>query len=282
MQAAVLLFLKGVFVLSNMLRVRFKRGENTKFVSHLDLMRSFERSIRRAGLPLAYSHGFNPHPSMVFGLPLSVGVSSEAEYMDVELTEEMDTDLFLTKINGALPEGLECTEAKQFNEKGNIMKEIAFASYDILANFEGIDDAQILTAVEKLKNAESIIVQKEGKNGIKDMDIKPMLLEVAFVLRGSVEKESVYFKADTGMLNKNGDYVSKYIDAVKRTSWNITYDPDRLYVFSILCSAGSKANMKPELFISAIGKVLEKGINIIKVHRTGLFVEKDGGVLPPV
>jgi len=268
--------------LSNMLRVKFLRGENTKFVSHLDLMRSFERAIRRAGLPLAYSHGFNPHPSMVFGLPLSVGVSSESEYMDIELTEEVDKDLFLSKINEALPEGLKCLEAKHFEEKGNIMKEIAFASYDILASFEGVGADEIERTVEELKNTENIIVQKEGKNGVKDMDIKPLILEVAFGLPKASSKGSVYFKENTGLLNKRGDYSIKYIEEVKKSSWSLSYAPDKVYLFSILCSAGSQANMKPELFISAMGKVLDRNIKVIKVHRTGLFIKKNEGVFAPI
>src|SRR5690242_15350351 len=76
-----------VMTLAN-IRTKFRRSDEVKFISHLDLMKVFERAIRRARLPIAYSQGFNPHPGMVFGLPLSVGVTSDAEYGDFEITDD--------------------------------------------------------------------------------------------------------------------------------------------------------------------------------------------------
>jgi radical SAM-linked protein len=68
------------------LRLKFGRGEDLKFLSHLDLMRLWERALRRAGLPLAYSEGFTPHPQIALAAPLLVGVTSDAELMDVSLS----------------------------------------------------------------------------------------------------------------------------------------------------------------------------------------------------
>lgn len=275
--------MKEEFALSNMLRVRFKRGENTKFVSHLDLMKTFDRAFRRAGLPLAYSQGFNPHPSMVFGLPLSVGVTSEAEYMDAELTEEMEKEEFLDRINKSLPAGLECIEAEYFSGKGNIMKEIAFASYDLLAaTDEKAETDEIQANIEKLKNTAEIIVKKEGKNGLKDMDIKPMVIEVAFGTKDSADINHIHFRENKKVLNIDGTYVRRYIEGVKNTNWNISYDPEKVLLFSILCSAGSKANMKPELFLQALENAMGKKIKVVKVHRTGLFIEKNGEISSPI
>jgi len=269
--------------LNNMLRVRFKRGENTKFVSHLDLMKTFDRAIRRAGLPLAYSQGFNPHPSMVFGLPLSVGVTSEAEYMDIELTEELGKDEFLSRINSSLPAGLECIEATYFSGKGNIMKEIAYASYDLLAAFDGQTDLnEIQENIEKLSDAEEIIVQKEGKNGVKAMDIRPMIIEVAFGSKDNTGISHIHFKKNKKILNTEGRYVRKYIEGVMKTNWNISYNPENVFLFSVLCSAGSQANMKPELFLQALENVMGRKIKVVKVHRTGLFIAKNGEISSPI
>lgn len=266
-----------------MLRVRFKRGENTKYVSHLDLMESFDRAIRRAGLPLAYSHGFNPHPALVFGLPLSVGITSEAEYMDIELTEEIEKETFLARINESLPEGLECLEAEYFGQKNNIMKEINFASYDMLVSFnDNISEDDIKAGIDSLRSSEKIIVQKEGKNGIKDMDIKSLIFEVAFGMPKSANMIKVLFKDATGFLKTDGEYVSKYLEGVKKSGWKISYDPQKLILFSILCSAGSRANMKPELFISALGNILLKSAKVVKIHRTGLFIDRNGEITSPI
>lgn len=269
--------------MSNTLRVRFKRGENTKFVSHLDLMKTFDRAIRRAGLPLAYSQGFNPHPSMVFGLPLSVGVTSDAEYMDIELTEEMEKAEFVERLNKSLPVGLKCLEAEYFSSKGNIMKEIAYASYDLLAAFDVQTDLDEISAnIEKLKMSAEIIVKKEGKNGVKDMDIKPMVIEVAFGTQDKNSIRHIHYKENKKVLNIDCAYVHSYIDGVKKTNWNITYNPENIFLFSILCSAGSQANMKPELFLQAIENAMGRKIKVLKVHRTGLFIAKNGEISSPI
>ena len=99
------------------IRIKFIRGEEVKFISHLDLMKVFERASRRANIPIAYSQGFNPHAHLIFGLPLSVGVTSQAEYADIELTEELDPENFMLGLNKQLPKGLIIVAAKARNTK---------------------------------------------------------------------------------------------------------------------------------------------------------------------
>src|SRR4030043_377355 len=89
------------------LRLKFSRGEELKFLSHLELMRLWERAIRRAGLPLAYSEGFTPHPQIALAAPLSVGVTSQAELMDVILSRWMPPQSFTAQIEQQLPPGQE-------------------------------------------------------------------------------------------------------------------------------------------------------------------------------
>ena len=84
---------------------RFKKGEQVRFVSHLDVQRMFQRSFRRAGIPVAYSQGFNPHPLTSFATALSVGCSSDAEWIDVKLDRDMSLTEFSMKLNSALPNG---------------------------------------------------------------------------------------------------------------------------------------------------------------------------------
>ena len=119
--------MEGVFALSD-LRIKFIRGEEVKFISHLDLMKVFERASRRANIPIAYSQGFNPHAHLIFGLPLSVGVTSQAEYADIELTEILEPESFVTRLNKELPKGLIIIEAKARQSKVNIMASIGAAN----------------------------------------------------------------------------------------------------------------------------------------------------------
>ena len=93
------------------LRVVFSRGEETKYITHLDVMRLWERALRRAGMPLAYSEGFNPHARLALAAPLAVGVTSEAELLDVFLTGRVSPYAFLTRIGEHLPPGIAVSSA---------------------------------------------------------------------------------------------------------------------------------------------------------------------------
>ena len=89
------------------LRIRFGRGEELKFISHLDIMRLWERALNRAQIPLAYSSGFNPHPRLSLAAPLAVGVTSEAELMDVFLAKWVSPHSFTAVVGQQLPPGIE-------------------------------------------------------------------------------------------------------------------------------------------------------------------------------
>jgi radical SAM-linked protein len=95
------------------LRVTFSRGEPLRFISHLDLMRFWERALRRAGLAVAYSEGFSPHPQIALGSPLPVGTTGEAELMDVFLAEPVTPDEFLRRLRPQLPHGVAAVAARE-------------------------------------------------------------------------------------------------------------------------------------------------------------------------
>lgn len=88
------------------LRIRFSRGEEVKYISHLDLMRFWERALRRAWVPLAYSEGFTPHPRISLAAPLALGVTSEAELMDITVTRWVTPHWFTSAISQQLPAGI--------------------------------------------------------------------------------------------------------------------------------------------------------------------------------
>jgi radical SAM-linked protein len=88
------------------LRIRFCRGEEVKYISHLDIMRLWQRAFNRAGVPLAYSEGFNPHPRISLAAPLALGVTSEAELMDIVLTNWASPHSFTTAVSQQLPAGI--------------------------------------------------------------------------------------------------------------------------------------------------------------------------------
>ena len=160
------------------IRVKFIRGEELKFISHLDIMRIFERALRRSRLPIKYSEGFNPRPEMVFGLPLPVGVTSEAEYADFMMDRNISAGEFIDSLNPQMPPGLGIVTAMQRRGKNNIMASIAAALYDV--SLFGEEPGFLTEADNELKRLMSmseIIVEKKGKHGIKPVNIRPLILK---------------------------------------------------------------------------------------------------------
>ena len=114
------------------LRVRFGRGEQVKFISHLDIMRFWERAFRRAEIPLAYSQGFSPHPRISLAAPLPVGVTSEFELMDVWLKRWMPPEAFLMTVTGQLPAGFEIFEVWDVALRlPSLQSMLAFSEYHV-------------------------------------------------------------------------------------------------------------------------------------------------------
>jgi radical SAM family uncharacterized protein/radical SAM-linked protein len=115
------------------IRFQFAKRKEVKFISHLDLLNAFTRAFRRAAIPIAYSHGFNPHPKISFGSVLPVGTISEAEFADVDLEAYMDPDDLIARANDQLPLGVELLEAQEIPLKeGSLMAQIDLASYIVV------------------------------------------------------------------------------------------------------------------------------------------------------
>ena len=94
------------------IRIKFAKTGVMKFVGHLDVMRYFQKAIRRAELPIAYSEGFSPHMLLSFASPLGVGISSTGEYFDMVLAEDMKTDEIVKRLNATMVEGMEVLSAR--------------------------------------------------------------------------------------------------------------------------------------------------------------------------
>src|SRR4030042_1342047 len=114
------------------LRLKFSRGQELKFLSHLDLMRLWERALRRAGLPLAYSEGFTPHPQIALAAPLLVGVTSDVELMDVSLSRWVSPQSFVTQIEKQLPCGIVLLEVRPVGvEIPSLQSQVRFVEYRV-------------------------------------------------------------------------------------------------------------------------------------------------------
>lgn len=154
-------------------RLLFEKTGNAVWMSHLDLMRLFQRAFKRAGLPLKHTQGFSPKPSVSIALPLSVGVQSRCELLDFDLdTAEIISDSqIITRLNAALVEGVRVVDC--YNS-GSKLKELAYLRCVLTLEY----DAGVGSAPQKiceLLNRDSVVAQKKTKNGIQDQDIIPMI-----------------------------------------------------------------------------------------------------------
>jgi len=161
------------------IRFRFERGEELKFIGHLDILRLFERAFKRSGLPVAHSQGFNPRPQIIFAQPMPLGLTSSGEFADVEINGEYDPAEFMRKLNSSLPSGLQLLEARERINKTNLMGIIEAARYNITFSFEEQRISNINTLVEKILSEETINVTKKTKSGEKEINIRPLIYELS-------------------------------------------------------------------------------------------------------
>ena len=160
------------------IRLKFTKCGNTKFVGHLDTIRFFQRTIRAAGIPIAYSEGFNPHAKVYFAMPLSVGMSSKGEYMELITKEDVDVTEVKELLNKELPEGIKILEAFVIEgKKDSLMSLVKRASYKIEIRKETLSTPIIPLIEQKMLDSE-LLVEKKTKKGMKQVDIKPLLMNV--------------------------------------------------------------------------------------------------------
>ena len=158
-------------------RALFEKTGAAAYISHLDLMRLFQRSFKRAGLPLTHTKGFNPRPSVSIALPMSLGVESVCELLDFDLEEEGFTcDEIRERLNQNLTEGVRILEVY---DNGAKLKHLAYLSCELTLEYDGgiSDDAQ--TRLCELFALPELIVEKKGKNGITQQNIIPMIQEIS-------------------------------------------------------------------------------------------------------
>lgn len=155
-----------------MLRARFEKTGNALYISHLDLMRVFQRAFKRAGLKLTHSQGFNQRASVSIALPLSLGVESRCELLDFDLEETVDCPEILRRLNESLIDGVEVLEVY---EQGGKIKNIAYLDCCLTLEYDGGILSGTKEALEELFHRPELMVEKKGKNGVTQQDIIPLI-----------------------------------------------------------------------------------------------------------
>lgn len=176
-------------------RISFSKGGPARFMSHLDMIRTFERAVRRAGLPVSMSQGFNPHSKLAFGFPLPVGVSGLEEYADIELENDISPEIIVKSLGPAMPQGLKVTGACRLEDKSTaLMAEVERATYLVRP---GIDQAPgreaIRKCLEDLTGLEELPVTRRKKDGREALfDIRPGI----YSLQAGEDGEGVFMSME--------------------------------------------------------------------------------------
>jgi len=157
------------------LRLRFSRGEELKYISHLDLMRLWERVLRRAGIPMAYSEGFSPHPRISLAAPLPIGVTSEAELMDVVVKKTVSPLFFMQHTKPQLPSGMEVLEIVQVPLTApSLQSQAQFIDYRVSDRSDRTAD-EIRGAVTAALQAEKLPWHHMRDTGPRHYDLRPLI-----------------------------------------------------------------------------------------------------------
>ena len=157
------------------LRVRFSRGEEIKFISHLDIMRLWERALRRAQISLAYSEGFSPHPRISLAAPLAVGVTSEAELMDVFVTGWASPHWFAGVVTHQLPPGIEILGVYQVAlTMPSLQSQVRHAEYGVEIETEKRPE-DIEAAISSLLSLERLPWHHERDTGRRSYDLRALI-----------------------------------------------------------------------------------------------------------
>ena len=229
-------------------RIRFAKTGALRYIGHLDVMRYFQKAIRRTDLAVSYSNGFSPHMIMSFAEPLGVGLTSVGEYFDLELdykeTECPSGQEMIDALNGQMAEGIKVLGIRRIEDgrKNNAMSLVAAASYTI--SWKKDSEKDPVEALHRFLEQKSIMAEKKTKSGVKTEDIRPLIFAMEETDVPADEKEDGMNAA-----------------------------------FRLFCSSGSAANLKPDAVMKAYfafsGFSVEKWD--MRVRRDELFANDGNG-----
>ncbi|WP_367565711.1 TIGR03936 family radical SAM-associated protein [Lacrimispora sp.] len=177
------------------LRIKFSKQGPVKFVGHLDIMRYFQKAIRRADIDIKYSEGFSPHQVMSFAAPLGVGLTSNGEYMDIEVNSMADCQTLMDQLNGTMAEGIKVTDCRILDDKAkNAMSLVAAADYTLTFR-EGKEPEDVegfFKGLLEFISQDQILTIKKTKKGEREVDLK------ASIYKLSVKDGTIFMKVSAG------------------------------------------------------------------------------------
>lgn len=231
-------------------RLKFSKSGSMKFIGHLDIMRYFQKSFRRAGLDVAYSQGYNPHQLISFAAPLGVGLTSDGEYIDMQMNSTLSEEETLKLVNEQMAEGIKAISYKELSEESkNAMSIVAAADYKVSVKDGYPVMEQFKEAFQSFLEQDAITILKKSKKSEREVDIRPFIYEYSF--------DFEEFKSKV-----TGEYTEITADC---------YDNDNSVYLQL--ATGSVDNLKPELVMEAFCQ--QAGIEFnpyaYQVHRIEVY-----------
>jgi radical SAM-linked protein len=163
------------------LRIRFSRGEEVKYISHLDLMRMWQRVLQRADIPLAYSEGFNPHPRLALAAPLPVGVTAQSELMDIVCTRWVSPHTFIDTISRQLPPGIKALQAYPVPQTmPSLQSSVSYAEYEVDLETDK-DRKAVESSIAALLALKSLPWEHRRDTGTRTYDLRPLIDELRLI-----------------------------------------------------------------------------------------------------
>lgn len=172
-------------------RALFEKVGSARFISHLDLMRLFQRAFKRAGLPLTHTQGFNPRPSVSIALPLSLGAESHCELLDFDLESPVPPERIRDRLNAALIDGI---RVREVYDNGAKIKYLALLQSRLTLEYDGGIPAGAESAIGQLFAREALVLEKKNRNGVTQQDIIPMIrnLEISRISEGELRLDVLH------------------------------------------------------------------------------------------
>ena len=229
------------------LRVRFNKKNYLRYIGHLDLMKLFQRNFSRVGIPIKYSEGFNPKPRLSIANPLSLGIESEEEYMDVDLEDKISVEEFIKKMNSALPKDVQIIDGKYLEKGDSISSLIEWAVYEIRFNLlDSIDKTSFEGIIEEWLLKEEIIITRSRKKG-----------------RSKIEQQ---------------ENIKEFIKEIK-----LKEIQNNAMTIEVIIKSGDNGNLRPLDFMEALNRDnnLNMDIDSIMMKRLAMYTEKDGKLYKP-
>lgn len=226
-------------------RIKFRKYGVMKFIGHLDVMRYFQKVMRRAEIPIAFTGGYSPHMIMSFAQPLGVGITSDGEYLDVELTESISSTEAVARMNAVMVEGIDVVSFVQIPEEKKYSGMTITAAADYLVTLpETFQTSEVIrqvpedwqTKIDAFLAQEQIVVWKKTKKSEKEVDIKSLI-------------------------------------------YDMKIDGDGIYLF---LATGSEQNLKPDLVMEAFLKFIGSDEIPLHFHRLDVYAKDPSGALVPL